>query len=848
MKQEYMNHEIAFSKNYKNNTFFDLYKLNSQNYSNITVDLLPLSTRLRNIFKKMKLTTAEDILNSSPNEFLKIPGFGKKCQKELVSLIENINGYQDTCLLDENLKYSNTSTRVDGSGFNVCLDLDEDLLRDLKNDINDPDEIKYLRVLASEIYKKSIVMDLYYKAIKKHDNILKNSAIYYLKCQPLKSTILNNDVHIKTLKNVLDYYMRTSLDDFEHVIKWLDTDYRSVTSSIVNNTYSCTRSFEMIIHRRIKGEKLAEIGNSLKITRERVRQIETKGINRIVQAVSFNQIIERIVADNNGEHFYFESEFDNYFGEFTDIILYSIERVKPSYLHRYENSKIIAIDSEAIESNIREFIESLPRYMSVNDENEILEKASLLGVRREILKELIKASYNEYGQMRTKDRLTLSDMYEFTLKKYYNDGLHVYDSNELNSFRKNLRSLFGNITLPSDRALAAAIIRRAVLFGRGTYKAKEGIVLSKELKRKIEEYIDKKQFVLMHTLFIVFKKELLSVGINNQYYLHGILREELYDSYYYGRDYISIGKEFSNLYEAICEFIRGKKGVVSRSEIKEQFPGITEIMITLATGNGDILNYFGNYIHIDNIPVRQIDIDYYDMILKKMIVKNKPLHVAELYEYIKNDNKEVMSRLGIFYPFSLFSFLKKMFGNEYEFARPYIAQKGTVIEKPLDQIREYINSVQVAKISEIIEIANNANYHWTGVINLIDSFNDTHFMIGKNSMQLIQTIGITEEDVRRIEESIGVIDTTYRIKDILWRVDNNYSFQLNEWLLYSAIKKWGKNHDVVLTSPFKSAEPLISDKGNMNPNDVQSLENEIRDENIDDIISDLIMEEFADDI
>ena len=89
---------------------------------------------------------------------------------------------------------------------------------------------------------------------------------------------------------------------------------------------------------------------------------------------------------------------------------------------------------------------------------------------------------------------------------------------------------FGDVRIPeNDRALIARITPICILCGRGIYKLKQDNYITKELANKIYEYIDKSEnsVFLTNTLFSVFEDELLSCGIDNKYYLQGVLHELL---------------------------------------------------------------------------------------------------------------------------------------------------------------------------------------------------------------------------------------------------------------------------------------------------------------------------------
>ena len=689
-------------------------------------------------------------------------------------------------------------------------------------------------------------------------NILNNNPNYYLKAFTLFSGIVfDNDFEGETVNDLFVYLKSLGDDILLKFCDWLDTDYSDYCNQIVSFSFSRTNNFKSILENRMQGKTLEEISKEYRITRERVRQIELKGCKRIAEPIINKRIIERIIADNNGYLYSTPGELEQYFGEYYNELIYALNLVKSAQITVLDKYGIIALfDSDRVEliKSIDKFINSMPEEFKTEEVDQYLTLGEKnLSIQKKNILKIVNKKYLQFGSICVrKGTLSLARVYEYILRKYYPNGIHVYDSSELSAFRNDIIRTYGNISLPAnDRALTAGIIRVSILCDRGIYKAKKSEYIPEALKDKISNYIKTNKFVAIYSIFSVFEKELRNFGINNKYYLHGILRELFSDEFYFKKDYVSTNKSLSSGYDAICNFIKEKGTIVSNNEIKEKFPGITEIVIALATSDRDIINYFGNYIHIENITLENNDISYLSSVLKTFTGNNQICISQKLFDYIKFDNYSLLTKAGVLNQFSLFSLLQHLFEENYTFERPYIALKGITINKPIDQVKEYLNSVDKAEVSEMIRIVNNGHFRWSGIQNFIDSFNDTHFMISKNQLMRIEEIGITKKDIELVEKTLDNLDGTVRIKEILYKIDKlNLSFTYNEWLLYSAIKKWGRNFEVRTTTPYAKAVPLIAKRGFMNLSitNVVNYEDSDENESIDDLISDLIAEELENEI
>ena len=110
-------------------------------------------------------------------------------------------------------------------------------------------------------------------------------------------------------------------------------------------------------------------------------------------------------------------------------------------------------------------------------------------------------------------------------------------------------------------------------------------------------------------MLFTYRDELSAEGVDNKYYLQGILKELFGDELVFRRDYVSKNKEFPSIYSSIISFIKKSKYPVSKKEIKDAFPGITDIVINMAIDDEEILNFFGEYLHASRLVFRENSLD-----------------------------------------------------------------------------------------------------------------------------------------------------------------------------------------------------------------------------------------------
>ena len=421
---------------------------------------------------------------------------------------------------------------------------------------------------------------------------------------------------------------------------------------------------------------------------------------------------------------------------------------------------------------------------------------------------------------------------------------------------------YGCTNLPeNNRAISARLSDIGILCGRGKYRPKKKSYISKELAEKIHRYIvDSPSIIFMtNTLFNVFEDELLKFGVDNKYYLQGVLRELCDSEFVFRRDYISKDESVTSLYVEIVQYIKRFSYPISKEDIKNAFPGVTEIVISFATSDANVINLFGKYIHGSRLNLSDSDKIYFERVLRKFVTGDKVWHYKELYDFIERDDLDLLRKLFIYFPTSLFSVLEYLFKGQYQFKRPFIARNGVNIGDPEEQLHDLIiNSDEIA-ISEITAFAKDNHYEINSILELLNSFNNTHLLMDRNTVATMEHIGINDiiaNDVISVLQSEVTETTLITSLECIYRLPK-INIPWTEWLIYSVVNKWGESLVAGTTSnQFKLSVPMIAPRGML---DVQKYEGVSVDttvsiaqvddlDNIDDLISDFIEFDLDEDL
>lgn len=352
---------------------------------------------------------------------------------------------------------------------------------------------------------------------------------------------------------------------------------------------------------------LEEVGNLFGITRERIRQIEKKGLEKL-ELVSQNVSVEiNYIFKKLFESFDYEFVSSDYLLNYLDnkalfesfMLILNSGAVNYVYDTKYcliYNSNLYKIE-DVIKIILNKFDDFIPA--------EIYDSCSKL--------EKIVINQN-YSLLRNKDiykkkSLSLSALAAEIIAEAFPNGYRYYNENDYELFKKKYKEKFG------DESEALSFVSLRGLLARGEFcQIDRGKVIARRLAVKIDDkliaeilnYISSFEDVAYYTsVYEKFKKQLIGYGVLNRYYLKGIIDPYLPKEYITKRDYISTGEEFISSNESINKEIEKYKGAFSIEDLKNKYPGVKDYVFQFAiTDRNDVVWLSGrSFILIKNIAV-----------------------------------------------------------------------------------------------------------------------------------------------------------------------------------------------------------------------------------------------------
>lgn len=836
-------------------------------------DMKQISVRLQHCLLRNGIRTISDFLKLSDEDLLRINNLGAKSleeakhlkkqysQNNVFDLNQTVQEAQDDIDPFKNYDIStrarNTISRMGINSENEFAKTDDAIIISQKGcgaqTIEELLNLKKSIINADETIRNGIVLSLIQKVNEEYDDCLI--------CDLFGKSLFVNKLVQKNINTISDF-KTTNIEalkdiyfNIEHVQLRVQDYEKPLLENVKETILECLQnkskkgkpesSWERnteILKARASGSTLESAVASYGLTRERARQLERKFAYRFEKVLSSQIVYLLLKKSCKHGQYAFLCDLKNIVGEYSDIFLHGLSSFENERIFYIEEYDLLLLDINWY-PELASMIEQLPitiqqqeypRYRSYLI-NTLAEQHNVI-IDADDVDRFLSIEYKTYGTILSRNRLNRSAKYLLVVKKYYEKGINIYDENELKVFRKRYKEMFDEEVEASDRALFARIADCLIIIDRGLYAPKKEKYISDDLKEAIDKYIIEypRDIIFINNIYLNFEEELKAFGICNKYYLLGVLKECFPGKYYTKRDYLTKTKDASSYYDAIKEFIYDSKRPVSRDDILAEFPGTTDIIISIITSSPEILNLFGNYIHIDNCEIYDDEKDELKKAIEEVVSDNQAHHFNEIYALTGKSLHNLYARIGLANAFGIFSLAYALYKDTYSFKRPYIAKLGVEIQSGKDQLKEYVYSFDEIEISDIQEFARENKIGFYPVVEQIDSYNDEFIFKNKNEIIRISETSFDESIVDIIEKQLS---EDMKDKQYMLLCQTTKLFCLpdigitwNEWVLYSVIKKYSNKFQVFMSdNQFRFSRPVIANK----ISDIEQIKKEISSENYD---------------
>jgi len=600
-------------------------------------------------------------------------------------------------------------------------------------------------------------------------------------------------------------------------------------------------NYVSILENRAKGKTLEASGYHLGVTRERVRQLECKYFEL------FNNFHQKMIYPIN---FLRAMVANKFFVQDSDIIkIFSFNPLLYKYFllnvnndnleYAEELGKFYFVDEYRWYDDAVCYAEKLPEQISKSDVGaysyELANKINdnNITLSNEDCEKIILSFYKKTGDVFSKNKMNLTEKYKFIWKEHFPEIINIYDSEFLKKFKNTYSKIFGDDKEYSDRSIIGILTRIGLLCGRGEYKIKPDKLISEGLLKEICDYIDssQKEIFITNTIFSLFEDKLKSEGIVNKYYLQGVLHASLPNKYFFKRDYISKSSGITSMYSEITKYIIQSDSPISKSQIRKEFPGVTDIVISFAVQDENIISGFSVYMSKAFIANQGENVEALKGVLSEMAADGEIHSSEDLMSILSLMHPEIIEGFEIESKYTLFSIIEALFSDDFSLSRPFFALKGVVIGKQEERMRDFLEQKDEVDIDEFMEFVRDNSFIVYSILNQLNAFNDEFLLKDGNTIIRIESTGLNKYKAEYLEE---YIDELIQNKEVLVLKNINYSFlpkinvPWNDWLVYSVIKKWSNKYKAMISSSqFRHSIPIIY-RLDEEPKDLNELLNIIK--------------------
>lgn len=827
---------------------FKLFNVNPSNYSDVDISLLYLSYRTKKCLIDQGIRDVEKLLEITVYQISTMKNLGVEAVEEiyerLSKFLKNPISYSFMLLLKEirkgvvfdidDLDISVLEKKEFSNVYESYKIFGEDYLKRLeRKDEQAFDSIRMLHVLYKQLMKSAQIN----KMIKEIDDKISDLPVstifkYYKISDPKQVNLLDLNISLRQL--IQENYDSIDGSWLESLLKWccfnIDSLRQEFHYSFLEKILN-EKTREVLLMRCQK-VTLDKIGKKFNFTREAARQFEAKGLYQFSQWFKDNDFVKKLFLLLQQEDILLEESISEAFKDDYQLLSFLLRNCLDNPF-RYDSrlKAYTKVDEDLITDIMVVLKKELDNIIQISDINEISETyCKRFSCSPLIIQQLIKHIYIQQGQVMYKGKKKKESFYPLVIKEYFPNGMHIYDDDQMKKFRKLYKELFDvALNNKNDHSIQSILQRVCVPCDKGTYLYKyEKVYLSDDLKKRINDYVEDhfnstyNPIIFLNTIYSAFEKELVEIGITNRYFLHGVLKNEHNNDWYFTRDYITKDQKISSTSENVVKLIKDSKKPITKSEIIEKIPGQTDIMLSLAMREDEkILNYFGKYFYATHLSLTSSDKYYLKEVIEKCLKEENLCHINTIYAWVVDEHLELLKNNYIYYSFSLFSLLNYLFKNEYNFVRPFISYK----EVEINNIKTLFDSLfleqQIIEVSSIVDFSKKRKVQINSIIDLINSHNDTHLLVDKDRLVPINDLGIDEKIYLQAEKVIisemgkrnSMLISELTCFDKLPTIKHKWS----EWLIYSCVKKYSQTLEVSLSNlQFNYSNPIIEKKNSQN--------------------------------
>ena len=656
------------------------------------------------------------------------------------------------------------------------------LIYNIKNNYHD---------LVSEVESSIKSIDSFYNELELC-NVISNENI--IRILSLNNAITIEDLVKYSSEKLLSIFS-VDLDELFNLVSSIGDNYERVFQDTVRSFYSNLSEHALLVFKNrfnyYTNEPqltLEQIGTKLGVTRERIRQIESKTIDKLLlQMPIIKNILKCIYIKlaNRDEQFIDVDRLYTYLEELNkkNFKEYSTEKIDIK-----ETASLLLFYMEMGNTNIKYNRKLRVIYNSDTIDvaeiiNRVVERFGNTLSSKEISKmnsfelKVLNSEYREFKEgIYLKRGISPREVYSEIIEKNFKDGYRTGSQEDYDKFKEKCIEEYGMVDdIPSMHSLQAMLERcNYVLINKGKYLPLDLCPsLDDELIDEIINYIvENEPTVFYRSIFEKYKYKLQKLGIDNHYFLKGCLDKYLPGEFTTKRDYIMVGDIKMSPAELIINYMRDFDKEFELRDLQDKFPGVKDYVfynhLYNETNNGLIWTSSKTFIYYKYLNIKDDTVD----ILRKFIdeqfesMGTDVISSRKIYAKLSLTKKELLDQLHLTHgQFTLFSLMKYLYPDLY-YSRPLISTKVMEQKSSYSLIKSHAQKYDKFDHNTILDYVAKMNIGGLySYLEFMDDMSDEYVQINIDTMVRKEKLGITQKQLLQLNQLLDLVFDKYKELD-----------------------------------------------------------------------------------
>ena len=503
---------------------------------------------------------------------------------------------------------------------------------------------------------------------------------------------------------------------------------------------------------------LEEIGNHYNLTRERIRQLEIKGSDKIkkvfYQNIKFIRKVYEFLKKGESEYILYQDLY-LYLGTKKNVYLFLMyidlffddikndRRLLILYSYKY-NEKVIELCDEILENF--SFVVTKEEYLNLHDD----------------LKIIFNYRYKEFNSVYLKKSIRIKDVIDYEIQEQFGKQMLLTEES-FNIFNSKLVKKYGLEEELSMRNFKNILERSEyVLIDKHCYSKIHNLVkLPKEVENKIFEYLfAMNSFLYYKDFYATFKDELFKYGVNNIYYFKSLVDSLLPEEFLTTKDYI-----YSNNYSDVINKAINQMKAFNRpfdfNDLYLNLPNISKRIIKRVITKelqSDLLKRLDKKFIYPETIIENIEADFLYEYINKLIDQLGEGFVATRKVYFKMHFDGILNKFNyIDNSYDLFTLLKNVLGNKLTFKRPFISKGDNDRLTNSIVLNDYVSEFNTIEFDEIYAYCNKVGVRRLSRLEIANTICDNFCLISIEKFVNKENDNINDFLLNRIKQVLNLI-------------------------------------------------------------------------------------------